>query len=92
MKKTIKYKVNGKEYDRFEDIPENIRKLMDKDNNGKSDLLEKFEKNPSKRKWKVSINKNKHSDPTQVKDNKALILGLIILATGILIFWLIYNL
>jgi hypothetical protein len=90
MKIKHRYKVNGKEYDRFEDIPEEFRKLMDRDNNGKSDFLEEFEKDPSRKKWKVSINKTEHSNPTQVKDTKGLIVGLILLAfaAGIFILWI----
>jgi hypothetical protein len=86
-----RYKINGKQYNRFEDIPEKYRKLMDKDNNGKSDLLQQLEKDPSRRKWRMQMYKNKHQMPTQLRDNRALVIGLLILAVGFLLFWFGYS-
>lgn len=37
------FKVNGKTYDSFDQLPEKFKKLLDRDGNGKADMLEELE-------------------------------------------------
>jgi len=46
-------KVNGKEFENLEDLPEEIRDLIDKDKNNKIDIIENLQNHPLNKIFKV---------------------------------------
>lgn len=98
-------RINGKDYSSLKEVPEHIRQYIDKDNNGKLDLLEEFEKHPFKKSQSLSIGhyknpndeyvKSKYIDSTssiQSNDRGAIVrLVLAILAIGIYLFYSKYS-
>lgn len=58
------FKINGKYYDKLEDIPEEIRKLIDKDENGVADIIEENPNLDSTKPKREIILQRKTHNPT----------------------------
>ncbi len=89
--KTEYFDINGVRYEKFEDIPEKYRKVLDKNNNNVLDMFEKpLEKNENFQNQNQNIAEKQLNSIEDLSGGKRVALFVILIALGLTVYQIFF--